>query len=321
MVQYLPSGDEAAHLYDLIADYPLRPSKMLRSVLCIATCRLFGGSAEEALDCAVSLELLHNAFMIHDDVEDESMVRRGRPTLHETHGVPLAINAGDALGFLSLMPLLDRTVRRPHSVTGQMIREIVEAVAMTVEGQATEIAWIREGVLDLDDYDYYAMVFRKTCCYTGILPCRLGELAARGRLSGDWHVSFGAFLGSAFQVRDDVLNLDASFDAYGKEIGGDVIEGKRTLMLLHLMRTCSRNDREHLSHIYRLPKLERTEEHVLWVTERMRSYGSLDYAISAANGLAGAALAALGPVLEEAEPSDDSLFLRALVVELVTRVR
>ena len=108
---------------------------------------------------------------------------------------------------------------------------------------------------------------------------------------------------------------------YGKEIGGDIREGKRTLLLLHLLRTCSPDDRQRVLHVYGLPRDERTPEDVLWIVERMREYGSIEYATSASNGLAGAALAELEPVLSSVAKSDDTRFLRALVVELATRVR
>src|SRR3954453_6186301 len=100
-MQRSPPHAEPHHLYDLMSDYPSRDGKMLRSSLCIAMARATGGTVEDAIGTAVSIELLHNALLIHDDVEDASEVRRGAPTLHRLHGVPLAVNAGDGLGLLS----------------------------------------------------------------------------------------------------------------------------------------------------------------------------------------------------------------------------
>ena len=88
-------------LYRLILDYPLRDGKALRPTLAIATCRALGGDVEAVLPTAATLELYHNAFLVHDDVEDDSMMRRGRPTLHVEHGVPIAVNVGDAMFCLS----------------------------------------------------------------------------------------------------------------------------------------------------------------------------------------------------------------------------
>ncbi len=80
---------------------------MMRPSICIATARAFGARSSEAVRSAVAIELLHNAFLVHDDIEDESEMRRGEPALHSLHGVPLALNTGDAMLLLSLRPLLD----------------------------------------------------------------------------------------------------------------------------------------------------------------------------------------------------------------------
>src|SRR5215469_12850139 len=104
---YLPQREPRRFLYDLVADYPQRGGKMMRPSLCISTARAYGASLEEALGSAIAIELMHNALLVHDDIEDESEERRGRPTLHRLHGVPLALNAGDMLTLASLRPLLD----------------------------------------------------------------------------------------------------------------------------------------------------------------------------------------------------------------------
>ena len=80
LFDYLPDAEPRRHLYDLVADYPSRGGRALRPSLCIATARAFGAPLEEALHSAVSIEMLHNALLVHDDIEDESDVRRGKPT-------------------------------------------------------------------------------------------------------------------------------------------------------------------------------------------------------------------------------------------------
>src|SRR6059036_3738366 len=107
LCEYLRPRAPQRHLYNLVADYPRRGGRMLRPSLCLATARAFGASADEALTSAVALELLHNAFLVHDDVEDESDARRGHPTLHALHGVAVAVNVGDALTLLGLRALID----------------------------------------------------------------------------------------------------------------------------------------------------------------------------------------------------------------------
>src|SRR4051794_20307104 len=103
---YLPDQEPRKYLYDLVAAYPERSSGMLRPSLLIAVARAFGADTDEALNSAAAVELLHNAMLVHDDIEDISDLRRGAPSLHRRAGVPLAMNAGDALGLLCLQPLL-----------------------------------------------------------------------------------------------------------------------------------------------------------------------------------------------------------------------
>src|SRR5947208_10200156 len=138
---YLPKGEPAAWLYDLLPDYPNRGGKMMRPGLCLASARAFGASPEQALLTAVSLELLHNALLIHDDIEDESEERRGRPALNATHGVPLALNIGDALALASLRPLAENVGRLGPRLAGAVFAETERMAWETVEGQALELGW------------------------------------------------------------------------------------------------------------------------------------------------------------------------------------
>jgi geranylgeranyl diphosphate synthase, type II len=294
---------------------------MLRAAICIAVCRAHGGSVDDALDSAVAIELLHNAFMIHDDIEDDSLVRRGRPTLHAQHGVPIALNVGDALSFLSLAPLLDNARRLGHETAWRIMRECIDVVARTVEGQAIELGWMHDDEFDITERDYLKMVLLKTCWYTTILPCRVGAIAANARVGHGDFVRFGTYFGSSFQIRDDVLNLEGVVEHYGKEIGGDIHEGKRTLMLIHLLRTCSPEERAEVIEVYRRPRGERTERETSRVIDLMRAHGSIDHAAAGSNGLAGAALAAFDHHFGTLTDSDDKRFVRALVVHLAERLR
>src|SRR6202012_100612 len=103
---FAPGQQGGGRLYELILDYPRRGGKALRPALSIATCLGLGGHLEAVLPPAGTLELYHNAFLIHDDIEDESWRRRGQPTLHVDHGIPIAVNVGDAMLSMSLQPLL-----------------------------------------------------------------------------------------------------------------------------------------------------------------------------------------------------------------------
>jgi geranylgeranyl diphosphate synthase, type II len=242
---YGPDERGSNGLYDLILDYPLRGGKALRPALSIATCLGLGGHLEAILPTAATLELYHNAFLIHDDIEDESWWRRGKPTLHIDHGVPIAVNVGDAMLSLSLQPLLDNVERVGLGPALRILRAVAKMTRLTVDGQALELEWVRSNAWRLDDADYLKMVELKTSWYTFITPLQAGAIAAGAgpeRLAP--LESLGRHLGAAFQITDDLLNLRADPEEYGKEIGGDLWEGKRTLMLLHTLRSAEPNDRE-----------------------------------------------------------------------------
>ncbi len=317
--RYLPGKAIRPYLDDLIADYPMRGGKMMRSSLCIATARAFGADPEDALLTAVAIELLHNALLIHDDIEDGSDERRGRPTLHHLHGVPLAVNAGDTLTLLSFQPLRDNVKRLGPRLAMQILEEAEHMAWESAEGQALELGWCRDNRMDVEDADYLTMILKKTCWLATIYPSRAGALiGSRGRAELDPFFRFGFFFGAAFQIQDDVLNLvgDAR---YGKELNGDLREGKRTLMLMHAWRHAGAADRERLRQVLALPRAERSDAHVDWMLALMEASGSVAYAVAMARGLAGAALREFEGIFGELPPSRDRDFIGGLVTWVLER--
>lgn len=237
-------------LHQLILDYPLRGGKALRPALSIAICLGLGGHLDAVLPTAATLELYHNAFLIHDDIEDESWWRRGKPTLHIDHGIPIAVNVGDAMLSLTLQPLLDNVERVGLGPALRILRAVAHMTRQTVDGQALELEWVRSNAWRLDDADYLTMVELKTSWYSFITPLQAGAIAAGAGIDRLAPLeSLGRHLGAAFQITDDLLNLRADPQDYGKEIGGDLWEGKRTLMLLHALRSATVAEREQAVHI------------------------------------------------------------------------
>lgn len=243
------------YTYGLMMDYVARKAKGLRPGLCIAVCQALGGSLEEVAPSAAVIELFHNAFLIHDDIEDGSEERRGGPALHQTHGTPIALNVGDGLLALSLRPLLDNTQRLGLSRTLQILEIVVHMVTESFEGQAMELRWIDEGNWALEESDYELMVRKKTCCYSFVSPAEIGAVVAKADLSiRNKLKQFTYSLGLAFQIQDDLLNLSEDNFAYGKEQNGDLWEGKRTLMLLRAIREATDDERERASKILQRPR-------------------------------------------------------------------
>jgi geranylgeranyl diphosphate synthase type II len=262
---------------------------------------------------------MHNALLVHDDIEDASDERRGTPTLHALHGIPLALNAGDAMGLLSLRPLKDN-MHRLGLATGLRIFEETERMAWeTTEGQALELGWQRENRTDVSDEDYLRMVLQKTCWLGTIHPLRVGCLiGARGRLPLDPLIRLGFFFGAAFQIQDDLLNLEPG-PAYGKEVNGDLLEGKRTLMIIHALRTATKRERAALTAFLRQPRASRSAARVAWVRALLHRCGAIEPARTIARALGGAALYEFDSYFATVSDSRDLRFMRGLLTWVLRR--
>ena len=320
LVTETPSGDQTDYLYDLIADYPNRGGKRLRPALCLAACEAFGGRVREALPSAVAIELLHTAFLIHDDIEDGSELRRGEPTLHGQHGVALALNAGDALAILGMAPLRANADLIGYRLAARVADEFTTMARHTLEGQAEEIGWIRDNVVDRTPKDYLGMVMRKTCWYTTIHPMRVGLLiGSLGSTNPDRINDFGFHLGAAFQIRDDVLNLRGEEDVVGKETLGDLLEAKRTLMLIDLLGRVGTAERHELVEFLARPRGERTLEEAGHIRDRMEHYGSIDVAEDYARLFAARAHDTYADALGASANSAAGRFLRRMIDYMVER--
>ena len=288
ILKLVPKRQPGPELYDLMVDYVTREGKGLRPTLVIATCMALGGRAEEAVRAAAALEMFHNGFLVHDDIADESTHRRGKPTLHESHGVGLAVNAGDAMNLFAVDLVLPNLPELGLARTLGLIHEILHMCRETVEGQAVELGWIRRNFVPMRDADYSRMSTKKTGWYTCISPCRLGAVCA-GETAPERLDRFNeAFrlIGIAFQIQDDVLNLIGDTALYGKEALGDLLEGKRTVMMIHLFRTADRPVRDRMSEINGLPRTAKTFDMALEMLDAMKRYGSIDHAIALADKLA-----------------------------------
>jgi geranylgeranyl diphosphate synthase, type II len=310
----LPTREPRRYLYDLISGQLSHVGKGLRPALCIATCRAFGGSIEQALPSAVSIELLHNAFLVHDDIEDGSLYRRNRATLYIEQGVPIAVNVGDAMNAISIGSLTENIRVLGAELAYRIFHEAQHLVLQSVEGQALELGWTRDNIFELTEDDYLRLVLKKTCWYTCIHPCRIGALiGTAGAIDADRFNLFGFLLGAAFQIQDDILNLVGDRAQYGKEILGDIWEGKRTLMLVHTLRQCTTDEREQLGRVFSVAREQRTEQDVKWVFRLFERYASIDFARATLQQMVQAALDEFDVAYRDAPPSADRDFIRELI--------
>jgi geranylgeranyl diphosphate synthase, type II len=322
MLDALPDGEPSQWLYAPMREYPSRPGKALRPALCLSAGRVFGASNDDVLGLAVAIELLHNAFLVHDDIVDGSEMRRGRPTLSATHGTAAALNAGDALAVVAGQVMRRATRRLGRDLADLLWSEFDTMAMRTLEGQAIEVGWQQDNVEELKPEDYLELIMHKTCWYTTIHPLRVGALVGSGgKADLAPMVRFGFHFGAAFQIRDDVLNLVGDELEYGKEILGDLYEGKRTLPLVHLLANATGADRALVRDYLHRNRSERSPELVGTVRALMDDYGSIAYTTEYAEGILLVAEEYFEEAFADAKPGPDLDFLRALVPYVWARWR
>jgi geranylgeranyl diphosphate synthase, type II len=316
---FIPDKEPRKYLYELVGDYPQRGGKGFRPGLCIATCKAFGGTLERVLYSAISLELFHNAFLVHDDIEDNSCFRRNKPTMHQYNNTAIAINVGDAMNALSLKPLLMNKAVLGPSLSMRVMEEVEHMVTESVEGQAIELGWRKDNVCQLEDADYLRMILKKTCWYTCIHPLRIGALiGSNGKAQLDPFNRFGYYMGTAFQIQDDILNLIGEENKYGKEIGGDIAEGKRTAILIHLLNNCTKSENKKIRNFLAETQIN-TAEMVSWILKLMHKYKSIDYARKTARYMAGGALKEFYTIFSKLPDSTDKKFIETLIIYMINR--
>ena len=240
------ASDLANYLYAPLGHFTASGGKRVRPVLALLGAEAVGGRAEDALSCAVAVELFQSAALIHDDIADESELRRGEPCLYRTAGLGLAINAGD----LALTRVFEVVLDDGTLDDGRKVRVLAELARMerhTLEGQALDLGWVRDARWDVTPDDYAYMVGSKTAWYTVASPLALGALAAGGSdetVRG--LVEVGRPAGLAFQIQDDLLNLVGDAEAQGKDFRSDITEGKRTLAVVWALAHLGEPERAEL---------------------------------------------------------------------------
>jgi geranylgeranyl diphosphate synthase type I len=222
--------------------------KMLRPALCLLCCEAVGGEVDDAIAAAAAIELLHNFTLIHDDIEDRSESRHGRPTLWRVVGIEQAINAGDGLFALAQRTMLDARARHDDSRVLQAVTLLDDACIALCEGQYMDIGF--EARASVTPAEYEAMVAGKTAAL-------LGASAAIGAIFGgaeDGAVTafarMGMLLGLAFQVQDDVLGVWGDPALTGKSAADDVRARKKSFPVAHAFGALDDAARDELAALY-----------------------------------------------------------------------
>lgn len=265
------------YLYSILREFITRGGKRTRPAMAMLACEALGGDPHRALCGGCAIEFFHAAALIHDDIMDASLLRRGQKCAHILHGEPLAINAGDyALGLVCSIVVRDPSL---DCATKLAVLDVIgEMSERTVEGQALDVGWVRDDVYDLTPDDYLDMALGKTGFYSGIAPLKVGAIIGGGTEEEIRALErFGQNSSIAFQIQDDLLNITGDVDTMGKDHLSDVMESKRTLMVIHCLTVADPVDRERLVGLLKL-KNSKSPEEAVEAVDLMKRYGSLDYA-------------------------------------------
>ena len=275
--EYLPRTGRPVTLHQPMWELLDRGGKRFRPALTLLFCKAVRGQERKALPAACAVEILHNMTLIHDDIEDKSELRRGKPCIHIMFGQSAAINAGDAM----LIKVFEAVADGPldASTKNKLIQRFAERAFQITRGQALEFEL--NGRQSFAEEDVIEVLRNKTSALIA-LSCEAGVMAAAGGKSQlSAATKFGEATGVGFQIVDDLLNVTGDVRKYGKEIGGDIREGKRTIMAAHLVKSASGEERERFMKM--LGKSTISQEEIGEAIDLYRKYGSLDHAKSLAD--------------------------------------
>ena len=246
--------------------------KRVRPLLCLLACRLYSDNIATALPIARALEVFHNFTLLHDDLMDKSPIRRGQPTVYRKWNDNTAILSGDAM-----------SIEAYRSLEGIENPQLLFKVLPFFNKMAIEICKGQQYDMDFEEREhvsvaeYIEMIRLKTAVLLGA-ALRLGALAA-GAYDSDAQIldEVGQALGLAFQIQDDYLDVYGDEKTFGKPIGGDIMNGKKTLMLLYTQAKLERDDRAELDRLMQLGQ-EHKEERISGVRRLYDKAGTPIYA-------------------------------------------
>lgn len=233
---------QPAGLYEPIAYTMSLGGKRLRPVLALMACDAFAGNCDKVIDAAVGIELYHNFTLLHDDVMDRADLRRGHPTVHVKWNDNTAILSGDAM-----LTMAGQFITRTSADVLPRVLDTFNRTAMEVyEGQQYDVDFEQRD--DVTECEYIDMIRLKTSVLLGC-ACKIGAIiGGADEKAADALYRYGCDLGLAFQLQDDLLDVYGDPATFGKELGGDIANNKKTYMLINAMTEATGNDAIELKH-------------------------------------------------------------------------
>ncbi len=286
IIELFPTTDNQSlnfYLYEPLKTNVLNFGKCTRPLTCLLGCALFSKDVAKALRSACAIEMFQTAALIHDDIADRAKTRRSAPCLHLTQGENVALNAGDfALSLVDNIVLDDSSINEKTKI--DILKQIYEMKARTIEGQALDLGWVRDKKYDLKIDDYVFMATNKTAYYTIAKPLVIGAIIANSKIDKIKKLEeFGLKIGLAFQIQDDILNVDITKKNKSKDFALDIKEGKRTLILIHALKELDNEDKKELLEI--INKEIKDEESINSALSLLEKSCSIEYAKEFAKSL------------------------------------
>lgn len=264
-------------------DFLDRGGKRWRPVLMLTAAESVGGGIGDAEPLLPLIEFIHNGTLVHDDLEDNSELRRGRPCLHKLFGVDVATNVGSAMYFVPMVILYGKQAHYTDEQRLHIYDLTIQELVRCHCGQAIDIAWHNDSSVRVSEDEYLQM-----CAYkTGVLARMAAKLGAYVGGGNERQIAelgrFGETLGVSFQIQDDILNLTGDEFAKGKGRGEDIHEGKLTLLVLHALSKAPQAEADRLREILALhPTDQSIIDEAIEIIERR---GSIEYARTKARAL------------------------------------
>lgn len=222
--------EKPARIYDPIRYIISNGGKRLRPVMALMSCHLTNGNYQDALYPALSLEMLHNFTLIHDDIMDQAPLRRGKETIYRKWGVNAAILSGDTLFAMAYDYLAKTNPSKIHLLLATFNRIAIQIC----EGQQFDMDFESRDDVSIDEY--IEMIRLKTAVFFG--GCmQIGALAGgASEATASLLYKYGEYLGLAFQLQDDILDAFGSEQEFGKKVGGDIAVNKKTFLYLKALQ-------------------------------------------------------------------------------------
>ncbi len=280
IMEYLPLKEPKEH-YIMVRDYSERQGGYRRPGLIMLTGQMFGAKPEDLILPAAAMQISEDWILIHDDIEDNSELRRGKPALHKLYGSELAINAGDAVHMAMWKMLKDYIEMKGLKKGGVIYDKFYKMLEYTVEGQYIETNFIYNvrSIASASEDLYIRIASSKTGYYTVYGPMQIGALVAGQKDSTlDMLKEIGHPAGIAFQITDDILDMIADEKVFGKKRYGDLYEGKLTLIILYTYRKANAFEREKMEKIFSKRREQKSEEEIFFLADLVDKYGGINFA-------------------------------------------